>query len=67
MLHTNSVELQFPDMSALWKFAQKISSKSIEINTSNKKLICNCTDAEVTDAINNYGAQLLHVKHIQFQ
>lgn len=67
MLNTNRVELQFPDMNALWKFAQKISSKSIEINTPTRKLICHCTEAELEDALTNFKAQLVQVNRTQLQ
>jgi len=65
MLHTNRVELQFPNMNALWKFAQKISSKSIEINTPTKKLICHCTEQELDEAIKQFGARLLQLTQMQ--
>jgi len=52
------VRLQFFDMRSLWQFAQQLTSKSIEINTTTKTLLCDCSEAEIQLAKTNHGAEI---------
>jgi hypothetical protein len=56
---SNRIALEFPDMYMLWKFAQKLTCKSIEINPPAKSLICDCTEQEINVAIAQYSAKIL--------
>lgn len=52
----DQVLLQFPDVLMLWKFAQTMQSRQLEINTQNKTLICYCADADIERAIREFKA-----------
>ena len=54
--------LRFPNVYMLWQFAQTVQATSIEINTVNYTLTCNCTENEVAAAIKNFKAELLQEK-----
>lgn len=53
------VVLQFHDMHMLWQFAQVLSCKNLEINTQDKILTCNCSEAEIALATSRYSAKIL--------
>jgi hypothetical protein len=53
------VTLLFHDTRNLWSFAQTLQSKDIHINSTEKKLTCNCSDGEISTAIMDYDAQIL--------
>jgi hypothetical protein len=55
----NKIALQFPDMYLLWKFAQKLTCRSIEINPPTKTLLCDCSEEEIHVAITAYSAKIL--------
>lgn len=46
-------------MRLLWNFGKVINCKNIEINSGDKKLVCDCTEAEIDLAITKYGAKIL--------
>jgi hypothetical protein len=43
----------------LWNFAQSMEADSMEINTGNKTLTCDCSETEVSLAIEKYNAVLI--------
>jgi len=43
----------------LWGFAQSLHSNSLQVNTDDRTLICDCTDELIEDAIANYNARLV--------
>jgi hypothetical protein len=51
--------LRFPTLYVLWNFAQTLDGESMEVNTNNKTLICNCTDSEIATAVETYRATVL--------
>jgi|InoplaM2AM_1038554.scaffolds.fasta_scaffold04127_1 hypothetical protein len=53
------VTLLFPDTKSLWAFAQTLQSNHIQIDSSERKLTCNCSDAEVSKAIMQYNAEIV--------
>ena len=53
------VTLLFPDTKSLWACAQTLQSSSIQINSTERKLTCNCSDAEVSNAIIQYNAEIV--------
>ncbi len=53
------IALRFPDMYKLWQYAQKLTSKSFEVNTHTNTLICDCSEKEINLAITVYGAKIL--------
>lgn len=55
----NQVTLEFPDLYNLWQFAITLTNHSIQIQTNSKTLTCNCTIADIDNAINNYKAKRL--------
>lgn len=50
------VILQFRDLNSLWQFARRIQANELEINTDNKSLCCNCSEADLSLAIEFYHA-----------
>jgi hypothetical protein len=59
MSNNNRIALQFPDLHLLWKFAQTLTSKSIEIKPPTNVLICDCTKDEINFAVSRYSAKIL--------
>ena len=55
---TTKVCLQFSTLHLLWKFAQGIDCKTVEINTAKRTLTCNCSEKEMELAKNEYSAVL---------
>jgi hypothetical protein len=53
------VTLLFPDTKSLWTFAQTLQSNHIQIDSSERKLTCNCSDTEVSKAIMQYNAEII--------
>lgn len=53
------VTLLFPDTKSLWAFAQTLQSESIQINSTEKKLSCYCSDGEVSKAVMHYKAEIV--------
>jgi len=53
------VTFLFPDTSSLWNFAQTLQSHSIGINSTQKKLICDCSETEISKALIHYNAVIL--------
>jgi hypothetical protein len=59
MSTNNRIALQFPDLHSLWKFAQTLTSRSIEITPQTMALICDCTVDEIHVAIKKYSEKIL--------
>jgi hypothetical protein len=53
------VTLIFPDTNALWAFAQTLRSEFIEINSTQNKLTCNCSDGEISRALMQFQANII--------
>jgi len=53
------VTLKFRSVSLLWGFKQTIKAHEIEINFQKCILLCNCSDAETTLAIEKFGAEIV--------
>ena len=53
------VSLKFPDKYLLWGFAQTLDSESIEIDTKNKTLMCNCFTEDIATAIVDFKAKVI--------
>jgi hypothetical protein len=53
------IVLRFPTLYVLWNFAQTLHGESVEVNTNNKTLICDCTESEVAIAVEAYRATVL--------
>lgn len=53
------VTLLFQDAKSLWAFAETLQKKDIEINSAEKKLYCNCSDAEISKALMHYNAVII--------
>jgi hypothetical protein len=43
----------------LWNFAQGLKANSLEINTGNKTLTCDCSETEISLAIEKYDGVLI--------
>ena len=50
------VTLLFPNLRALWAFAQEIHVKTMEIQTVNNTLICECKGHDIELAQEKYRA-----------
>jgi hypothetical protein len=53
------VVLQFPTLHLLWTFVQTLTSHSAEINTSDRILICDCTEENIADAVAYFQARVV--------
>lgn len=53
------VTLLFPDTKSLWAFAQTLRGNHIQINSTEKKLTCNCSETEISKAMIQYHAQIM--------
>jgi len=53
------VTLVFPDTKALWAFAQTLRSEFIQINSTENKLTCNCSDGEISKALMQFNAEIV--------
>jgi hypothetical protein len=53
------VTLLFPDQKSLWAFAQTLQSEYIQINSTERKLICHCSDGEISKALMQYKAEIV--------
>ena len=56
------VTLRFPTLFLLWSFAQTLRSHSIEINTHERILICDCTEENIAEAISNFTARVVEIR-----
>lgn len=50
------IKLLFQSVQELWRFANRINAINIEINTRERTLICDCDAAEITLAVDEFGA-----------
>lgn len=53
------ITLVFPDAGSLWAFSKTLRSDYIQINSTEKKITCHCSDAEITNAMMQYGAEII--------
>jgi len=53
------VTLLFPDTKSLWAFAQTLQSENIQINSTERKLSCYCSDGEISKAMMQYKAEII--------
>ena len=53
------VTLLFPDTMSLWAFAEILRGDHIQINSNERKLSCNCSDAEISKALMQYQAEIV--------
>lgn len=53
------VTLQFPDTRSLWAFAQTLPGDHIQINSTERKLICYCSEQEISRALLQYNATIV--------
>ena len=53
------ITLLFPDTKSLWAFAQTLQGDHIQINSTERKLTCHCSEAEVSKALMQYSAQIV--------
>lgn len=49
----------FPDAKSLWAFAQILQSEFVQINSTERKLTCNCSDHEISKALLYYKAEIV--------
>ena len=56
--HKSNTALQFSDLRQLWSFAQKVSTKNLEIHTNTKTLVCECSAEDINLAVTGYGAKI---------
>ena len=50
------VTLVFPNVRALWDFAQTLKGTTMEINTSTNTLLCECNGTDIALAQEKYRA-----------
>jgi hypothetical protein len=55
-----NVTLVFPNIKALWDFAQAAKIRSMEINTLSRTLVCDSDRAEIQIAQEKYNAIVRH-------
>jgi len=55
------VILWFPTIQLLWSFAQTLTAHAIEINISNRTLICQCTEEYIANAITDFKARVIEI------
>jgi hypothetical protein len=55
------VTLKFPTLFLLWSFTQTLQSHSVEINTRERILICDCTEENIEEAVTNFKARIIQV------
>lgn len=53
------VTLLFPDTKLLWAFAQTLQSENIQINSTERKLSCHCSDGEISKALMQFHAEIV--------
>jgi hypothetical protein len=53
------VTLLFPDTRSLWAFAQTLQSEDIQINSTERKLSCHCSDGEISKALMQFQAEIV--------
>ncbi|MGZ3853803.1 MAG: hypothetical protein ACXVLT_04865 [Flavisolibacter sp.] len=53
------ITLSFPDTRSLWAFAQTLQSEFIQINSTESRLTCNCSEPEISKALMHYKAVIV--------
>ena len=57
--------IQFGNLFQLWQFAQTLNVRSIEIRTSDKLLICECSQADL-QFLHHYHGKIIEQESSQF-
>jgi hypothetical protein len=57
--------IRFPSLHKLWQFAQRIKCTSMQINTLDKTLLCNCSEQDLA-LVPVYKGEIVDVKKVQF-
>ena len=50
------IKLLFSDLSRLWAFSRNLTNQNQEINAATKQLTCECSEADLEQAVTHYGA-----------
>lgn len=53
------ITLLFPDTRSLWAFAQTLQANNIQINSNERKLVCDCSETEISKALIQYKATIV--------
>jgi hypothetical protein len=53
------VTLLFPDTRSLWAFAQTLQSNYIQINSTERKMTCHCSEVEISKALMQFNAEIV--------
>lgn len=53
------ITLLFRDTRSLWAFAQTLRSDFIQINSTENKLTCTCSDGEISRALMQFNAEIV--------
>lgn len=53
------ITLAFPSLHLLWNFAQTLQTHYIQINSIERKLVCDCGEADVSRAIMQFQAEIV--------
>lgn len=53
------VTLKFKSSKQLWDFKQEIKAQDVEINLRNCTITCNCSEKEISQAIEKFGAEVV--------
>ncbi len=53
------ITLLFPNTRSLWAFAQTLQSDYIQINSTERKLACHCSDGEISKALMHFKAEII--------
>jgi hypothetical protein len=60
-MQTANVTIQFPTVKELWEFRTAISSDIFQMNLHSHTITCQCTEAQVGLAIEQYRGKVLMV------
>jgi hypothetical protein len=53
------ITLLFRDTKSLWAFAQTLQTDNIQINSNERKHICNCNDHDISRALMQFNAEII--------
>lgn len=51
--------MSFPDARSLWTFVQNLQAEFIQVNSKELKLICDCSENDVSKALMQFNAQIV--------
>ncbi|MDQ3279411.1 MAG: hypothetical protein M3Q06_13865 [Bacteroidota bacterium] len=54
-----TVTLQFKQLEELARFKSLLQTNNFELNSYNLTIICDCSENEINEAVNRYGAKLI--------